>query len=262
MESSRKKRLFALAAIAVVTGVVALVVDMEDEENLRPFKNLKVRKEDLPFMMNNPIYDRHREPPEGDLPTRIKIEDLFADPNRNYVHVFTSLFGWEFFSLADHLRPFIETSRSDSSKPMGDRMKKDYRSRLYYTLYWLVTKMEYRQMEFYFGWSKSQFGLDIPHVLKAIIAGLDAYVRWPSAAERAEMAQQHSGIFKDCVGIIDANEVVVNKSKNKDQEASTFSGKCVCMCDVCVFVCVNLCYSHIQIRRQARCKHQQTPGYH
>lgn len=219
-----KKRALCVATAVLATCIVATVVDSFEMDKRRLRRN-KVRKMDIDFMCNNPIYDRHREPPQHPLVTRVRIEDLFSDENRNYIHVFTSLFGWEFFSLADYLRPWIETSRRDPNMPMGNRMKKDYRSRLYYTLYWLVTRSEYRMMEFYFGWAKSQFEKDIPHVLRAIIRGLQAFVQWPSAQERSAMGSTYSGIFAKCVGIIDANEVPIFKSADRVREAHTFSGK-------------------------------------
>lgn len=222
---NRKRRLIAACTITTSIAVVAAALEIieEDESNERSFK--KQKKEFLDFMKNNQLYARHRDPPQHPLVSRIVVDDLFKDPNRNYIHVFTSLFGWEFFMLADYLKPFIEVSRSDHTKPMGHRMKKDFRSRLYYTLFWLVTRTEYRQMEFYFGWAKSQFERDIPHVLLAIIRGLDAFICWPSVAERANMASMCTGLFRNCVGIIDANEVFINKSKNSIIEASSYSGK-------------------------------------
>lgn len=228
-----KRKLGCIAACASVTiAVVSVVMEMIDEEEKeyeakrrKTFlaKN-KVAKESLNFMANNPIY-YHQGRPQFELPTRVRVEDLFYDPNRNYCKIFTSLYGWEFFTLAEKLKPFIETSRNDPTAPMGNRMKKDYRSRLYYTLYWLTTLSEWRQMEFYFGWSKAQFAEDIPHVLRAIIRALDDFLEWPTQEEREMMCQVNEGIFKNCVGIIDASEKFVVKSKNKTRENSTYSGK-------------------------------------
>lgn len=124
-------------------------------------------------MSNNILFDIHRERPEKPLIEKSKIEDCFNDRSRKYIKIFTSMYAWEFFMLADYLRQFIETSRNNVNNPVGKTIKKDYRSRLYYTLYWLHSGCEYRMIEFYYGWSKSQVEKDIKHILKAIIRGLD-----------------------------------------------------------------------------------------
>jgi len=120
---NRKRRLIAACIITTSYAVVAAALEIieEDESNERSFK--KQKKEFLDFMKNNQLYARHRDPPQHPLVSRIVVDDLSKDPNRNYIHVFTSLFGWEFFMLADYLKPFIEVSRSDHTKPMGNRMK-------------------------------------------------------------------------------------------------------------------------------------------
>mmetsp|Transcript_22569 Transcript_22569/g.37683 ORF Transcript_22569/g.37683 Transcript_22569/m.37683 type:complete len:151 (+) Transcript_22569:122-574(+) len=126
---SKKRKAAALGAFSVILG--AVMSGLNDMDDKKVESNEKVESDKLPYMMNNPLYKRHREPPEHPLVERIRIEDHFYDPNRNSIKVFTSLYGWEFFALADELKPFIETSRTDPTKPMGNRMKKDYRSRLY-----------------------------------------------------------------------------------------------------------------------------------
>jgi hypothetical protein len=73
--------------------------------------------------------------------------------------------------------------------------------------------------------SKSALAEDLPHVLEAIIEGLDDEVSWPDAAERATLAQEHPCIFHNCIGIVDIWERDINKSKDPDKEGSTNSGK-------------------------------------
>jgi hypothetical protein len=111
---------------------------------------------------------------------------------------------------------------------MGNRIKFNHYNRLYFTLYWLASGIEYRQMEFFFGWSKSQFEIELRHILKCIVKGLDPWLQWPTAEERQSMANTYDGIFKDCVGIADATEQPVRKSKNKSVERATYSGKQGC----------------------------------
>ena len=177
----------------------------------------------MPYMRNNPLYAQ-RGTPFQPLQQRINIYNLFSDPNRNYCHVFTSMFGWEFFRLADHLKVHIEVSRSDRSKRAGNRIKYDHYHRLYFVLYWLVTGAEFRQIEAFYGWSKSAVKLEMAHMLRAIIHGLDQFLQWPSIEERERMGSRCTGLFQNCIGIMDAPEHPIRKVKNKEVEISTYSG--------------------------------------
>jgi hypothetical protein len=77
-------------------------------------------------------------------------------------------------------------------------------------------------MQFDAGWSKSALAEDLPHVLEAIIEGLDNEVSWPDAAERATLAQEHPGIFHNCIGIVDIWQItaLVALMKSAYQEYS------------------------------------------
>ena len=84
---------------------------------------------------------------------------------------------------------------------------------------------EFKKMEFDTGWSKSSIAEDIPHILLAIIEGLDDEVQWLNDEQRHALATQFDGIFSNCIGIIDVWECQINKSKNKLKEKATYSGK-------------------------------------
>ena len=107
-----------------------------------------------------------------------------------------SMFGWEFFRLADHLKVHIEVSRSDRSKRAGNRIKYDHYHRLYFVLYWLVTGAEFRQIEAFYGWSKSAVQLEMAHMLRAIIHGVDQFLQLPSIEERERMGSRYTGLFQ------------------------------------------------------------------
>ena len=218
MERKRSTRIAVAAAAAIVCLAALFIIDDDGEP-----AHKKKRSEDMPYMKNNALYV-HLGPPEFALEKRINLASIMRDPNRNYCKVFTSMEGWEFFRLAEHLKPHIEVSRSDRRKSVGNRIKYDFYHRLYFVLHWLVTGLEYKQIEAFYGWSKSAVQLELVHMLQAIIHGLDSFLKWPDAAERAIMASQYTGLFKDCVGIMDAAEHPIRKAKNKDYEISTYSG--------------------------------------
>lgn len=207
--------------VACAIGAICIVEVFEENED--DFPRTKEKKKLLDFMMNK--LGQSRFNPELPLENRINISDVLRDPARNYCKVLTSLYGWEFFSLADHLKPFIETSRGDINKMQGRVIRFKYFDRLYFTLFWLATGLEYYQLEFFFGWSKSTWECEIQHILKAIIRGLDHFLNWPSVEERKLMEIQHGGIFRGCIGIIDAMEHIITKPKNRSLESSTYSKK-------------------------------------
>ena len=70
----------------------------------------------------------------------------------------------------------------------------------------------------FYGWSKSAVQLEmVAHILRAIIHGLDH-------EERERMGSRYTGLFQNCVGIMDASEHPIRKVKNKEVEISTYSG--------------------------------------
>lgn len=212
-----KKRKLSIVAVTVAVGILA-VETIEEDDKERP---LKLKKFELPYMKNQPKFKSTMQR----LEKRICINDILKDPGRGYCKIFTSLEGWEFFLLADRLQTLIEASRTNSLNSSGTRMKFDHYNRLYFTLFWLATGSEYRQMEFYFGWSKSSWDKEIQHILSAIIKGLDCFLQWPNAAERFEMENRFTGIFKGCIGIVDAWETPIMKPKMRSLESVTYSGK-------------------------------------
>ena len=77
----------------------------------------------------------------------------------------------------------------------------------------------------FYGWSKSAVQLEmVAHILRAIIHGLDQFLQWPSIEERERMGSRYTGLFQNCVGIMDASEHPIRKVKNKEVEISTDSG--------------------------------------
>ena len=104
----RQRVLVVLVAAAAAIVCVAAQFLLDEDDQLPPYKK---RSDEMPYMRNNPLYAQ-RGTPFQPLQQRINICNLFSDPNRNYCHVFTSMFGWEFFRLADHLKVHIEVSRS------------------------------------------------------------------------------------------------------------------------------------------------------
>ena len=96
-------------------------------------------------------------------------------------------------------------SRSDRSKRAGHRIKYDHYHRLY-------------------GWSKSAVQLEMAHMLRAIIHGLDQFLQWPSIGERERMGSRYTGQFQNCVGIMDASEHPIRNARNKEVEISAYSG--------------------------------------
>jgi hypothetical protein len=123
--NDRKRKCLLTIASTILSAVMHTVFILEDEDE-KSLSYKKVRKEFLPFMANNEMYKRHRYSPQYALVSRLSVEDLFYDPNRNYVDIFTSFYTWEFFALALHLQPYIESTRSTTEKCMGNRIKKDY----------------------------------------------------------------------------------------------------------------------------------------
>ena len=188
----------SLCYVQLVTTAIVHNIEEDDDDELDEKRN-KYKK--LKLMKNNYLYSACK-PPQIELYEKYNLWDLVNDENRNYMKIFTSLYYWEFYQLAMYLRPFIETARIGHGS-MGSCIKKDYLHRFYYVLFWLDTRTELRQMEFYFGWSKSQIQLELRHLLLAIIKGLDSYISWPNMEERKHLASMNNGILKDCIGIIE-----------------------------------------------------------
>ena len=220
----RKRKAMWLCA-AAATATIATIVMMLDEEEEEELQSGKVRSHLLPYMKNIALFNEIGSP-EQPLVKRVNVVELLSDPNRNYAQIFTALYGWEFITLADYLRPYIEVARNDSRLKMGNRIKFDHYHRFYFIMYWLSTGSEYRMIEALYGWGKTCVQIEIKHMLKAIIKGLDSFVEWPSIAERQIMSNCCMGIFKICIGIMDASEHPIQRSKNKNFEKSTYSGIC------------------------------------
>ncbi|KAJ1416680.1 hypothetical protein B484DRAFT_401099 [Ochromonadaceae sp. CCMP2298] len=64
----------------------------------------------------------------------------------------------------------------------------------------------FRQEEFYANWGKSSLNQNLPHVLTAIVEGLDFCLEWPDVAKRAQLANKHPCIYNGCVVIMDITE--------------------------------------------------------
>ena len=132
---------------------------------------------------------------------------MIADPNRNYMQKIWHLYSWQFFALADKLKPLIERPRlrSDGTQPikLGPNCKHDFYHRLFFTLQWLNTGNYYRTTESLVGWGKSSLQEDNKHVLIAIMEGLEDQVVWPNVARRVELASVNDNVFRGMIGIFD-----------------------------------------------------------
>lgn len=213
--------IIACATIAESVNLFLMEEICSEEDD----KDTKKRKLEEMETITNDIAFRLNSPPIFNLKEAYGLIELIKDPSRQYFQIFTSFCVWEFVFLADYLKSYINTSRNNSQHKSSCNIKRDHYHRLYYTLFWLCTNAEYRQMEFYFGWSKHVLQLDIIHVLLAIINGLDNFIVWPNAQERLTLSTVNTGILKGCVGIVDACEFPIDKSKNKEIERITYSGK-------------------------------------
>lgn len=164
------------------------------------------------------------------------LAELRRDPRRQYHKVFTHFNEKELHALAELLKKYILRPRQRTpwkfrrcgsvqfhrrSRPP----KYDHVHRLYLTLHWLVNGYAFKQMEFYYGWSKSVIQEDIRHVLCAINDGLNDVIVWPDSQKREQLASSHTGLFRGCVGIIDGTEHFVQRPKSLYKEHRFFSGK-------------------------------------
>ena len=86
--SQRQRALVVLVAAAAAIVCVAAQFLLDEDDELPANKR---KSEEMPYMKNNPLY-AHRETPFQPLRQRINIYNLFSDPNRNYCHVFNSMF--------------------------------------------------------------------------------------------------------------------------------------------------------------------------
>jgi len=68
-----------------------------------------------------------------------------------------------------------------------------------------------REVEF--GLGKSSMHLDLVNVLTVIIEGLEDQIQWPDENQRRELGNVLPGIFRGCIGIGDAKEHQIEKSK-------------------------------------------------
>ena len=89
-------------------------------------------------------------------------------------------------------------------------------------LYWLVTRAEIRQIEAYYSWSKSGLQIEIVHMLQAIIYGMDQFSQCQSIEGRERIWSRYSGLFQNCVGVMDASEHPIRIIKSKELEISPY----------------------------------------
>ena len=168
-------------------------------------------------------------PPEISLQPIPVLDRILADPNRNYMQKICHLYAWQFFALAERLKPLIERPRirPDGTRPIktGPSCRHDYLHRLFFTLSWLNSGNYYRTTESEVGWGKSSLQEDNKHILIAIMEGLEDQVAWPNAFRRAELALVHDGIFRGMVGIFDIKEHECRKYKNNEKERMSYSAK-------------------------------------
>jgi hypothetical protein len=93
----------------------------------------------------------------------------------------------------------------------GRTLKHDHYYRLFFCLKWLNDGNFYRTRETETGWGKSFLCEDTPHVLKAIVEGLDGELQWSDEQQRRELGGVFQGIFHGCIGISDVKEFQVVK---------------------------------------------------
>ena len=225
---------YTIAAVLASYHLILTKRKRDEEEEEEEEEDFVIEDSSEPFMRNTCPSDFG--PPLSNIGKSAILEDIFEDHNRNYCKIFTNFYGWEFFALTEHLKPLIERRREtpwrkyreDATERNSERKKQCKYSaaeRLYFALDWLANGTEFRQEEFYYKYAKSSLHEDLPHVLKAIIDGLDDFLRWPTAQERLVLATHYEGIFKNCVGLGDISETLIEKSKDKTTERATFSGK-------------------------------------
>jgi hypothetical protein len=174
------------------------------------------------------VYMYNLIPPAGPPEHRLETVDVFAklsrDPARRYSKVLTALYIWELKALADLLETRILRPRNPNATRQR-RCKLDHQHRLFWCLRWLCSGECFRQEEFAAGWGKSSLHEDLPHVLGAIIEGLDFCIKWPNAAQRHRLANQHKGIFQGCVGVMDVTEIKCKRPKDSKEERDVYSAK-------------------------------------
>ena len=95
----------------------------------------------------------------------------------------------------------------------------DIHHRLYSVLYWLVTGAE---IEAYYSWSKSALQIEIVHMLQAIIYGIDQFLQCPSIEGCERIWSRYSGLFQNCVAVMDASENPIRRIMSKELEISTY----------------------------------------
>lgn len=220
---------FALILTAIVASDSSDFVKetiLEDPPLVKKRKQLEKEREECLFKRNScDVYG----PPETQLEPIYLLERLLADGNRNYMGKLCHMHAWQFFLLADRLKPLIERPRRrpDKSRPekKGHDCHFDYYHRLFFCLEWLNSGAFFRTSEFRTGWGKTSLNDDNEHVLEAIVEGLEDQVVWPDAAQRASWALIHRHILRQMIGVMDIREHEVEKPKNKIKERKTWSGK-------------------------------------
>ncbi|KAJ1425781.1 hypothetical protein B484DRAFT_397819 [Ochromonadaceae sp. CCMP2298] len=69
----------------------------------------------------------------------------------------------------------------------------------------------------------SSLNKDLPHVLSAIIEGLDFCLEWPDVAKRAQLANKHPGTFNGCDDIMHVTEVQCKRPCDATAQRDTWS---------------------------------------
>ncbi len=109
-----------------IAAVFTLFNDVPTAHEMRMEK--KRKREATPYKTNNSI--RYGSP-TANLEPVLMLEQVLADGNRGYMKKLTHLHAWQFFMLADRLRPLIERPRGDGQK-VGPTPKHDYLHRLFF----------------------------------------------------------------------------------------------------------------------------------
>jgi len=198
-----------------------------DDDEVTIAKRLKRKeREEAPYRRNN---RRNYGHPTTDLEPIEVLKRLLQDPARRYLGKLCHMEAWQFFILADRLKPLIERPRlrPDYIQPdkKGHDVHFDHYHRLFFCLEWLNSGTFYHTREATYGWSKTSLQEDNLHVLRAIVEGLEDQLQWPDAARRAELAGIHDGIFSNMIGILDIKEHRINKPKDRRRENLSYSSK-------------------------------------
>ena len=153
-----KRVAFAIVGVACALNSCSIYTSelfFEDSTEVKRRKLKNIERDDAAFKRNTAY--QYASPEVSLEPIRI-LERILADPNRNYMGKICHLHAWQFFLLADHLKPLIERPRlkRDGTQPTkkGPPCKHDHYHRLFFCLQWLNTGAYFRSTECYVGWGK------------------------------------------------------------------------------------------------------------